>query len=488
MKQKLKAIFRGPVVFYPLLFAAFPILFLYVYNISETSASEVWLPLAISVAATLVLWAILSLILRNLAKAGFATAIFLVFFFAYGRFYDVLNNWGVSVKHAYLLPVMLFVWGCCVYFIGRAKSDFRSTTRWLNITAVVLIAINLFNIASYQVKVARLNADAPAESSGQVATIPAELSALPGIYYIILDEYAHPDTMLEWYGYDNSEFIDSLEDKGFFIARESQTTSRSTQQILAGLLNLEYPNNELELSEYYRMIAYNRAAEFLRTRGYKFIYFGNRYDCGRWYTHMKDSADHYFNYFVESSTPWISEFQTILWNTTMLKPFYYRLVGGDYEEAQRRQIMFPLEHLKALPLVGGPKFVFTHLICPHVSFVFGPEGEHITAENWQNWEDKQLYLGQYIFISAEIEKVVNVLLEESETPPIIIIQSDHGVRPHCPGLVGADEWRKILNAMYLPGMDYSELSDSMSPYNTFRLIFNHYFDADYALLEDNQEQ
>ena len=37
MKQRLKAIFKGPVVFYPLLFAIFPILFLYTYNIAEAS-------------------------------------------------------------------------------------------------------------------------------------------------------------------------------------------------------------------------------------------------------------------------------------------------------------------------------------------------------------------------------------------------------------------------------------------------------------------
>ena len=67
MKQKLKDIFKGPVVFYPPLLAAFPILFLYAYNINETSASQMWLPLGISVAVALVLWAVLSLILRSLA-------------------------------------------------------------------------------------------------------------------------------------------------------------------------------------------------------------------------------------------------------------------------------------------------------------------------------------------------------------------------------------------------------------------------------------
>ncbi|MFO7996483.1 MAG: hypothetical protein R6U93_04970, partial [Dehalococcoidia bacterium] len=131
----------------------------------------------------------------------------------------------------------------------------------------------------------------------------------------------------------------------------------------------------------------------------------------------------------------------------------------------------------------GSKFVVAHLFCPHETFVFGPEGQHVSPVNWANYEDKQFYLGQYIFISREIEKVVNELLEESENPPIIILQSDHGLRSHHKGIeIGENEWRKILNAMYLPGMNYSEISDSVSPVNTFRLVFSHYFDADYPLL------
>ena len=488
MKQKLKAIFKGPVVFYPLLFAAFPILFLYTYNIAETSLNDVWLPLVISVAAALVLWAGLSLILRSLSKAGLATAIFLVFFFSYGRFYDGLNYLGVFVpKHAYLLPVMLFVWGYCVYFISRAKRDFRMTTRLFNIVAVVLIAINLFNIGSYQVKLARLSAGASMESTEHTAaTSPAELSTLPDIYFIILDEYAHPDTMKKWCDYDNSDFINSLEDKGFFIATDSRTASGNTERVIAGVLNMEYIDGEPSKDQIYRMIAYSKVAEFLKMRGYKFFYFGNVHDFGRWYTYMQDSADLYCNYYEGSATPWVSEFQEILWNTTMLRPFYYYLTGNQYEIAWRRQISYTLEHLKTLPEMAGPKFVATHLYCPHQPFVFGPQGQYISPVDWANYADKQFYLGQYIFISTEIEKVVDVLLKESEIPPIIILQSDHGLRPHHRGIViGADEWRKILNAMYLPGMDYEQLSESISPVNTFRLIFNHYFGADYPLLEDD---
>jgi len=510
MKQRLKAIFKGPVVFYPLLFAIFPILFLYTYNIAETSLNEIWLPLGVSVAAALVLWAVLSLILRSLAKAGFATAIFLVFFFSYGRLYDGLNYLGVFVpKHAYLLPAMLFIWGYCVYFISRTKRDFRITTRLFNIVAVVLIAINLFNIGSYQVKLTALSADAPVESTDQAAVSPAELSALPDIYYIILDEYARPDTMKEWYDYDNSEFINSLEDRGFFVASESKTRTLSSPQSIAQTLNMEYLTPgwywNAETGNYiekitdmkyqqdniwneatFKKLAYSKAADFLRAQGYQYIVFGNNVLMGTWGNYMKDNADLYFNYFEDTGTPWVSEFHAILWNTTMLRPFFIHLAGSQYETAYRRQTLHTLAHLKTLPEVEGPKFVFAYFNCPHTQYVFDAKGGHVDPLNWQNYEDKQFYLGQYIFISAEIEKVIDVLLDESEMPPIIILQSDHGIRPHYIGIeIGSDEWHKILNAMYLPGVDYSELWDSISPVNTFRLIFNQYFGADYTLLEDD---
>jgi len=488
VKERLKVIFKGPVVFYPLLFAAFPILFLYAYNISEASVSQIWLPMIISVAATLVLWAILSLILRSLAKAAFATTIFLAFFFLYGHFCDGLEYLGLPVAHAYLLPSMLFIWGYCIYFISRTKRDFRVTTRWLNVVAVALIAINLFNIASYQVELARTSVGAPEESPTQTpaASNLTEFDTQPDIYFIILDEYAHPDTMKEWYDYDNSEFFNSLEEKGFFIASKSKTRSPWSPKCLAQILNMEYltPGKEWdqEKEKYvltesedfgsidrpwsdatFRKLAYSKVADFLKARGYEYIAFGSG---SKMLGYMKDVTDQYINYHATATPQWLSELVVLLGQTTMLRPFYYHIIGSEYEGASRRETLYMLEHLKMLPEQEGPKFVFAHFNCPHRPLVFGPNGEHVKAEDHNNWKDKQVYLGQYIFISKQIEELVSVLLEKSEIPPIIILQSDHGVRPHHPDIVvGGDEWHKILNAMYLP--------------------FNHYFGADYPLLEDD---
>ena len=503
-----------PAPVYVLLLAAFPVLYLYAYNIADTKFGEAALPMALCLAGAAVLWVLLTLIMRNARKAGIAIAIFLLFFFTYGRLYEALENSGMFVpRHGYLLPGILFIWCYCVYFISRVKRDFRITTTVLNVVAVALIAINLFNIASHEIKLARLDTGAPEESPAQApaASNLTELDNLPDIYFIIFDEYAHPDTMKEWYAYDNSEFINNLEGKGFFIASESRTRTPWTPHCLAQVLSGEYitggfvwdqnkrayvfagnesdglgPGKAAGTDINFRRIAYSKVADYLKVHGYRHIAFGNWYSLIRWDSYMEDNTDLYFNYYQEGATPWITEFQEILWTTTMVRPFYYHLAGIKYETAWRRQTTYTLEHLKELPEVEGPKFVFAHIYNPHAALVFGPEGEHVPSMNWWNFKDKRFYRGQYIYITAEIEKLADALLEKSETPPIIIFQSDHGLRPKHPGIViGPNEWHKILNAMYLPGMDYSEISESISPVNTFRLIFNHYFGADYPLLEND---
>jgi len=40
----------------------------------------------------------------------------------------------------------------------------------------------------------------------------------------------------------------------------------------------------------------------------------------------------------------------------------------------------------------------------------------------------------------------------------------------------------ILNAYYLPELTDSGLHESITPVNSFRVLFNHYFDADLELL------
>ena len=72
--------------------------------------------------------------------------------------------------------------------------------------------------------------------------------------------------------------------------------------------------------------------------------------------------------------------------------------------------------------------------------------------------------------------------------PIIVLQGDHGPQ------LNADDWPYseaylkerfgILNAYFLPNTKCQTLYNSISPVNTFRLIFNQYFHTHLPLLSD----
>jgi hypothetical protein len=84
-----------------------------------------------------------------------------------------------------------------------------------------------------------------------------------------------------------------------------------------------------------------------------------------------------------------------------------------------------------------------------------------------------------IFINKRIEDIIETIIAESDNPPIIVIQADHG-----PATFDVIENRmRILNAYYLPGQSQG-LYKTISPVNTFRLILNNYFDQKYEMLED----
>jgi hypothetical protein len=468
-------------ILHPFLFAVFPTLFLYSHNIAETSTNQVIAPLLFSALGALALWVILAMLLKNTLKAGLATTILVTCFFSYGRVYDLLAGWNVLIaRHAYLLPAALLVCGYSIYFIRIARADFKSVTKVLNIVALVLVSVNVTTITVHNAQPWFKSAtDLRLQEVVVAGTDGDEPANMPDIYYIILDEYAHPATMLDYYDYDNGGFISELTSMGFFVAPDSRTAYPLTNWSLASSLNMQYLPAGASHDFCFQKMANNAVAAYLKSVGYTYVY------SGVWFDQEEVGADLYHNFYESSSGDTVvREFSRTLWNTTMARPFYDHLTGDAYACHYRSSITEQLDSLTTMPDIEGPKFVFAHIICPHAPLLFGPNGEDVSPADFYNFEDKQFYLGQYRYISGQIQAVLTTLIEHSASEPVIILQSDHGIRQH-PGLeIGDSEWQKILNAYYLPGNGSQDLYDSISPLNTFRLIFNHYFGTDYALLED----
>ena len=89
--------------------------------------------------------------------------------------------------------------------------------------------------------------------------------------------------------------------------------------------------------------------------------------------------------------------------------------------------------------------------------------------------------------NKRFEWLIDILLSDPEYSPVIVIQGDHGEPAGQSGLNDADRRRAeygIMNAYHLPNGGDSLLYPSVSPINTFRIIFNYYLGADFELLED----
>ena len=79
-------------------------------------------------------------------------------------------------------------------------------------------------------------------------------------------------------------------------------------------------------------------------------------------------------------------------------------------------------------------------------------------------------------INSRLLAIVEEILQESDSQPIIVFQGDTG---------GPDQTKFIiLNVYYLMGEIPPDLYYEITPVNTFRLIFDRYFGSEYGLLPD----
>jgi hypothetical protein len=102
-----------------------------------------------------------------------------------------------------------------------------------------------------------------------------------------------------------------------------------------------------------------------------------------------------------------------------------------------------------------------------------------------------MYVQQLKYVNNRTIGLLDELLANSPNPPIIVLQADHGLRwrlnKEIPQRNTPEIYKEcfsILNAYYLPDCDYSQLYDSISPVNTFRVILNNYFHTEFELLKD----
>ncbi len=475
---------------HPFLLAAYPIIFLYAQNIDLTPLGEVVAPLIIALCTTLLLYLALYAVVRNAAKAGLLVSACALLFFSYGHVVDGLQALGLDMGDSIIQPsvFVLPIWGLLLavaaFFIIRARGELRTPTSLLNAMAAVLLLLAVGSIVSHE-----MGRRAPQEGTreGITESEPGEAAAagqLPDIYYIILDAYTSKEVLQEVWEYDNSAFVDYLTDKGFYVIPNAHSNYALTFLSLASSLNMEYLNHlsetlgpgESDPTIPNQMIQDSEVMRFLKAQGYKFVHF----QTGWGPTAHNPNADR------DIKCGNVNEFIEVLVRTTMLRPLADRFISYD----RREVVLCTFETLAEVQhTVEGPRFVFAHVLVPHPPFLFGPNGEAINTDPALRTKDwSKYYLGQLEFVNMKVQELLERLLSEAETPPLIILQADHGSKLiHMSGEPSPMMLRErlgILNAYHLPDGGERFLYDAITPVNTFRVLLTAYFGASYEPLED----
>ena len=474
-------------------FYSFPVFFLYSSNINNVSVYQIILPLIISIFSCIFFYLILRLAAYNIkfVKSYFniILILFSILFLYYGHLHLYIhssNNFTILLfskninlgSHKYLLPIVILSFLCLFYFLKNISID-RVKTKFFQIVLFLLIFQQLINISFSIINEKRKISI----RNNHFKTT----SQYPDIYYIILDAYASDYTLINDFKFNNDSFYDYLLKKNFTLPAYSRSNYPFTRFSLPSSLNYNYLDslNCSNSDDLYNKISYNKASEFLISKGYTYIYFNTGFG-------FKKSNNTYEigykqNSILESTSD--NSFLNLFFSTTLFTLIYnyVSFIENDY---YRNKVLFAFEKLYDIPKIPNSKFVFLHLILPHPPFIFKKNGtkQKSVPSNLDTIEVKKQYLEQLEFVNEKIKIAIDNIIKNSNRMPIIILQSDHGISYDNSFLIGNKKGIKsrfyILNAIYGPKNITSKFYKGASPVNTFRLIFNNLFNSKFSILKD----
>jgi len=492
--------------FHPILFGIFPVISIFSNNIDSViinGLNELFILIIAMASLAFFCWWIIGIILKNKTKAGLLVSFSFIMIFIYGHiqfFFDKI------IDDVLFLSIWIIVFAAGIFGILKIKKDLKKILPILFVIALTWVTLPLVDIANYQLGISAYRD----LSETDVIEISSEsqVNYKPDIYYFIFDKHASFKTLENFYDYQNKDFLNFLDEKGFYIATDSHSNYKQTFQSVASTVSMKYinylsevggpTNNKGVINE---LILECKICKFIKSQGYKYIHFGSIWPISK----SSNIADVNVNYFNNG----LPDFTELFFETTLAYPI---LTGTfpkfDEEKIERHteewnkehyeRILFKFNKLKEIPQISEPTFVFAHFITPHGPYIFDENGDYVSIEEGKKIKEKERYTNQVTFIDKKIRDLVEHILDESEEPPIIIIQSDEGPVPKRYHTVGGNnfDWHTstieevekkmgILNVFYLPNVDNSILYPSISSVNTFRVVFNLYFGTDLELLPDH---
>ena len=448
----------------------------------------------------IVCFLLLSAITRSTIRSSLIIFIFLLFILFFGPIHTLLKIvFGHHFLSSYkvVLPISFFLLLWLSWKIIRAKSNPMKLVRWVNLTMISLVCWEIVSGTINYNKWKRTgNLIYPGKPiCNQYSANRAADSLKPDIYFLVFDEYTNNKTLEDLWHFKNNEITNWLEQQGFFIAYHSRANYPCTFFSLSSVFNMDYldPMLGTDATKARNILLGNQSLSdnetfcTLRKEGYSIHFlapFSNSIG--------ENGLGHYFDFLINDQ----------LWMQTLPGNFEADIGWEFFTKGQVREVKRnSLRHLQLKAETNGriiqeikeisdhtgraePQFTYGHFMIAHEPNVFDSSGRFAPQQqNSSGPEIFRTYTTEIIYANKVMRELVSNIFEKNKRA-IIIIAGDHGYKEFNSDKMKSYAYPNFF-AAYFPDKNYSDLSDQMTPVNTFRIIFNKFFNQNLSLLKDS---
>lgn len=312
----------------------------------------------------------------------------------------------------------------------------------------------------------------------------------PSVFFLLFDMYPSDSVCKKYLHFDNTDLNAFLKQKDFFVTGNAHALYEETYYSLGSTLSLKPLDylNDNRIQDYKKKlialknIEYSTVPVSFERSGYIFrnysvfnlrgktspLQFNLNY-------HLENAltASTFYNRLYESIEP-----DFILANRNI----DIRFLKSSWSQKVKKDLFTLNNEFNLLmdnyPKTNKPSFNYFHFMMPHPPLIYDSSGKENSVKDMYGYNgfDKTIanYTGFIKYTNNELKRMVNKIFAQAGKNVIIIIQGDHGYRGYSERF--PDELRSgILNAVYLPGKNYTNFNDSISPIQTFQLVFKNQF-------------
>ena len=487
-KVTVSGLLRG---IHPVLFGVYPVLFLWSQNVNEVGPADVSDVLGATFLFAGLVMLLAWLAFQDRARGALFITPAILAFLLYGH----VERLGADAIHERAAIVALLA----IALVLALKLPDRWITRvdtGLRFLAIALVVVTLWNILPTQVA----EATTPRSIVADGKALPTSTNAKKrDVYWLIFDRYGS-DRSLQLEYKTKNDLTPWLKDHGFDVLADSHANYVGTAQSLATTSNMTplaeltkaVPANAATYQPIYNTLQGSLAVRQFQALGYRYLHLGSWWNP----TRFDKAADRNFN------ADGVSDFTSAVVESSIVPVLSKAFIPDELPPTEPAKHLkhntYALDKLDALPLEGGPKFVWAHILLPHPPYIFDADGNYIESPKAAGISDTQAWRGQLAYTNKRIEGFIEELLSKPvDQQPIIILQADEGPwpAPYAKDKVNFD-WSKatadqleekfgIMNAWYVPGgTEGLGLRQDQTAINTFPVLFDKYFGLDYPTLPD----